>query len=895
MTKILYRSLFFSLLIWVGISTQAQTRKLTANLIGGAGFIPGNESFNDYGQAQKLFPGNKPGLYAELGVYYHFKKQLFLGLAGNYFGTTKPNYTLGANGLHVRGGFVFVHNPKHVWPYAYVGAGVSNVKIVRSFYHQQYTATTQDFESTDLVVNDLTSTYGSAQFNENAFNVEGGVGLDIIVYRRWSLNLQLGLNYYFLSQKQFLKDNFFQGSENLPLFTGTGGVSYTIAYRNKKQNINSVIVKNDHKGSHVAYHKKNKKSASNKKAIAAAPEKAENSTLAKPATGEAQKASSKPGYLSEIKNSHTIEKEKLAPGKKISVLGKVHGPNSSTANIIVTDKKGNVVKKTNAKNGHFAYTNLNPDDYEVKFEKPDPKLTMEVKTVEDEGMMKVSAEDFKKHNFKKLANDPAGNMVQGRLKNVSANQYENSDLNILLVNDKDEVVSKTTANKEGYFAFGKLNQDNYTAIVESPDKNIKAEIKVAENDPAMRLSGQELKGYHYVALNQNLDDGTIVTGRVTINAGTKAAADESILIVDSKGNVRQTTTNAQGYFAFKNLENEDHQILLEKPDPGITVVAHPVADVSNLIVPSDNLLKHNYNTLKGDNVANNVLTGSLNITDHLKPVDQLDILLLNDEGKVIQSTKPNAKGQFAFKDLAADNYKAVVSSPEVRLMANLHAPVNDPGLIVDNNGLTKFNTATNKYDKLKPDEQLSFSGKITEHATSKPLEDHTVFLLDEKGSVADVAQTDKEGAFFFGAKAQQNYQVVFEGKEDKMYASELDVYANKNKSVSTGAGKNGVTIHYKKGNMAADDGDTSKINRFIRHYRNNTAQPKVKLRVFTGSMDDNKKLHELDIKRATEIRKKLIGQGVPPESIVIEDIGIPVKSQNKAGKEKESRVEIVIE
>jgi hypothetical protein len=875
--------LFVSLFALEGI---CQTRQLTANVIGGLATVPTKEKYDEAGVPQKMFGGFKPGLFLEAGVYYHFKNQFFVGLAGQHFGTTKSNYSLGSTGVMGRFGYVFVVNPRHLWPYIFVGAGGGQVKMHRSNYKQYYKKENPSYDENSVAVNTITYSYGEANFSETTLGLEAGLGLDLVVYRRWAVNIQAAYAHYFLSKKKFLDENFVQKPADLNFITTTLGVSYTLKYRDKKKDINNLSATYLHNKSFRDHQKQGKLAASKNAKLK---ELAKTHIPHVDNTSANKQAASKPGYLSELKNSHSIEKKNLKEGAKYSVIGKVTGSNSLTEAVVITDKKGNVVKRSYTKNGYFAYTNLNPDDYDIKFESKNPNLKMELKTQEDNGLMKVGTDEFQKYDYKKINKGPLDNMVQGRVKTPVADQTGAADFAVLLVNDKNEIVGKTTANKNGYFAFNKIKADNYTALVESNNSEVKPEIKVADDDPALRLSSSQIKDYHYVALNQNQIDGAIVVGKGTVKPDMKPLADQTILLVDSKGNVRETQTSKLGHFAFKNLKNEDYQIVVENPDPAIQVTAYPVADMSQLIVPSGALLSNNYHKLKGDNVANNVLLGNLNIKDRLKPVEDLEILLLNDSGTVVSTTKPNVKGQFAFKGLLPDNYKVVVNHPEERLHAHLQAPVNDPALMFSPDELKSYNPTTKKYEKLSPDDKLHLSGNIQESATAKPLEDQTVFLIDGTGKVADVSQTGKDGSFTFDNKSQAAYQVVFEGKENKQYTSQLDVYkqGKDNASSKSPTGKNPVTLHYKSGATTVDGSDTSKVTHFVKHILGQHTGRVIKLRVYASGNERDAATKALNKKRAEEVKAKLLASGVPAANIKIEDMGVPLQKGTNTSDENQ--------
>ena len=200
------------------------------------------------------------------------------------------------------------------------------------------------------------------------------------------------MGYYMAKQGRDIQNEYAQNKGSLFIFSGTVGVGYTIMYRDSPKDINNFHAKNKYNKDY----KKRKKQGTNAAKSGVKLKDLSHTHFPHTAPGGTPAVKPKEIVLSEAKATHTIDKNTLEPNKKITVLGKVKGSTSGTEVIILTDDKGKVVQKVNSTHGYFAYTNLKPDNYTLKFQNANPNLKSEIKVAAEDPSQKISIEDFKK-------------------------------------------------------------------------------------------------------------------------------------------------------------------------------------------------------------------------------------------------------------------------------------------------------------------------------------------------------------------------------------------------------------------------------------------------------------------------------------------------------------------
>lgn len=161
-----------------------------------------------------------------------------------------------------------------------------------------------------------------------------------------------------------------------------------------------------------------------------------------------------------------------------------------------------------------------------------------------------------------------------------------------------------------------------------------------------------------------------------------------------------------------------------------------------------------------------------NVNDFAKGVK---VYLLDEKGKVIDSTKTNDKGYFLFKNLDADKtYMAEIEGSEVNLKNKSRYYLTDKNnkiaRITHNNGpgqkfvFKNLPVDPNGMPDLYNDDDLSLAGNLLfGENPSKPLANKKVVIKNEFGDIVEETTTNEFGAFAFrNLPLDQNYSLSIE-------------------------------------------------------------------------------------------------------------------------------------
>ena len=173
------------------------------------------------------------------------------------------------------------------------------------------------------------------------------------------------------------------------------------------------------------------------------------------------------------------------------------------------------------------------------------------------------------------------------------------------------------------------------------------------------------------------------------------------------------------------------------------------------------------------------LDGVVLLTENINdPAKGVKVLLLDVNGKAIDSTKTNAKGYFAFNNLNADqSYMAEVESSDVNMtnksryyMADKNGKISR---ITHDNGVghkfvfKNLPVDPNGIPELYNDDDLNLAGNLLfGEDPSKPIANRKVIIKNEFGDVIEETTTNEFGAFAFRNLPQdQNYSLTVDGDD----------------------------------------------------------------------------------------------------------------------------------
>ena len=343
---------------------------------------------------------------------------------------------------------------------------------------------------------------------------------------------------------------------------------------------------------------------------------------------------------------------------------------------------------------------------------------------------------------------------------VQGNGRKLDDVSVLMLDENDKVVATTKPDKNGRFAYNGLKPDNYSLELSKNDSRLKADAHVSEEDPGMRVSAAELNKFPYNRLSNSGKPAGIIVGDAKVGAQGVPASDQTMLLLDEKGNVVSTTkTNQDGKYAFKSLKSDNYQII-SADDPIIKANAIAASGDPSLQIDENDFKQFGFKKLANGQPLEPVLTGKISNAAGIKNPSDQSVLLLDENGSVVGKTVANKDGRFAFKGLSPDNYQAVVEGGSPGITAKVNLSATDPSLKMPESTFFKFG----KLGVEGTAEKL-VTGKVDLVAGSHPAADASVLLLDDDGKVVETTKLGKDGNFVFKNVRASSYQVVVEGAD----------------------------------------------------------------------------------------------------------------------------------
>jgi outer membrane protein OmpA-like peptidoglycan-associated protein len=265
--------------------------------------------------------------------------------------------------------------------------------------------------------------------------------------------------------------------------------------------------------------------------------------------------------------------------------------------LIILTETGKIIKVTTTdKNGFFKFENLPADaSYSVKLDEEDPQLKGKNRayiTDEKDNVIRVMAlHKGPGHQmvFKNLPADPnappelytaedlvniAGNLLAGTNPAVAL-----AGKQVVLKNDKGEIVQITTTNAFGAFAFKNLPPDqNFTVSLEENDTQLAPNTKITitnksgkeiasvVTDSRGKFKYKLIPGEKNAMGMLNVADTELrldLKGKLLAGDGSNLAlANTTLRILNEKGELVQTVkTDAKGYFQFANLPSDQNYVV----------------------------------------------------------------------------------------------------------------------------------------------------------------------------------------------------------------------------------------------------------------------------------------------------------------------------------------------
>ncbi|MBY0426915.1 MAG: sel1 repeat family protein, partial [Cytophagales bacterium] len=357
---------------------------------------------------------------------------------------------------------------------------------------------------------------------------------------------------------------------------------------------------------------------------------------------------------------------------------------------------------------------------------------------------------LKREDVSRLNGEVGGGLETGE------NSRKMEDIEILLVDSEGVVKQIIKVRKDGYFLFSKLPPEDYTVLLDHEDPTIRAKMITAideSSSPTINSTPDKIYIMKNMLRQLKRDDfiAEYNTIEVILSAVNKESLDNLlVMILDDQGKViEKFMTNGRKKFIFEKLPRGNYTLLVHNKTKGVTAEMRVLKDDSelkleahtdaqNFAEPSLNshpdnayILKHTLKKLFREEFPKSYskVQVSLKATG-VQSWDNMVLLILDEEGKVIEKVLSNGKDHFVFEKLPQGNYTFLLHNKPENIQAEVKL-IEDQPLVVHEEPVVKkealgereFLEGMNEYYK------LNYSKALAHFRESEHKDYHDVFYL----------------------------------------------------------------------------------------------------------------------------------------------------------------------
>jgi outer membrane protein OmpA-like peptidoglycan-associated protein len=658
-----------------------------------------NSTKTTIGKQEALFTDYNASLMCGLGGLYAFNQYFALGPSVRIGGSSKNNFNIGIIGIGPIFQFNLLRTSRKFSPYLFLEPNFSYVTMSREAHEINITG---ENSSPGFTIDDQNVAISAASASSNVWGLSAGLGLDYRIAQRWRLFSEIGFNRHFTTNSSYFSDN----------FTDVTALKYTDLVLGLRCNMVRIKkVKDQNK----------------------------SSVLAK------------------------IHKDSLSPKGSLSIVGRLHGveQNGDGVSVLLVNTKGEIIKQTlTDKEGYFVFTKIDKENYDILLENTQANITATAYTEDDESVLKLDKSDLTELKNKNALN--VKEIVVGQALNKITN-LPASDVQVYLLNHKNELIAKTTTDAKGFFAYKDLPPSDYKVLFSTQYPVIKSNINFALSDSDISILSDSVKK----------DSKILIYGTVE-NKGSTENISQEILLIDQAGNIIKTTmADKEGHFAFTKIPGVNYHIVINNNDHKLKVNTNYEVTDPSLFIAATDLPKFKYNRLANDTTTRaipQVLTGKITAKNADQAIDDIAMLLIDDAGNVIEKVKTDKEGNFKFTKLSPANYHVVFEQKNTNLKAEVYIPDDNTALMISKEDLQKFNFKRIQKDTLET-HSITINGITRLAHNNEPVEDVSVLLIDENGNVIRREKTNKDGVFNFKHLSSENYQIRIESNNKNLVAN----------------------------------------------------------------------------------------------------------------------------
>lgn len=433
---------------------------------------------------------------------------------------------------------------------------------------------------------------------------------------------------------------------------------------------------------------------------------------------------------------------------------------AKNALIKLLDEDGNLLMETTTdEEGKFEFNDLMSDDnYVFLIDEEDPKLNTDSKIylTNDQGEKVVTLNQLTSGEFKFRMLDPEEiaelptlkeEDVELSFQDIYGQIYDflpgdfSDKLTVNIVDEDGDIVYTTTTDSLGNFEFKNvLNLSSYSIKI-SPDTSISMLFKDDEGNKLAEAERTEDGSYDYK--KQEFLASSSVFGRVYQTLPGDFGRQMEVQLLDDEGNiVYSTMTDENGDFVFENLPtDQNYTFKLKEEDAQFKLLMLDEEGQPKELAKQDN--EGNYVLEQSPEEPQTGLFGKVYETlpgDYSK---SLEVYLVDDNGEIVYTTTLDENGNFVFENLPPDvNYtvRLADSSDELNM------------IVLDEEGKVKSKAEINESGEFEVAEKTSENalfGKVYQELPGDFGKRMEVYLVDDNGEIVYTTTTDENGDFIF--------------------------------------------------------------------------------------------------------------------------------------------------
>jgi outer membrane protein OmpA-like peptidoglycan-associated protein len=259
--------------------------------------------------------------------------------------------------------------------------------------------------------------------------------------------------------------------------------------------------------------------------------------------------------------------------------------------------------------------------------------------------------------------------------------------------------------------------------------------------------------------SDSLTSFSLITRLVYKGTDGKPANDVEVLLIDELGNLMQTGfTNEEGLVVFKNLESSKVytvKVLTKIPDIVIENFTEPILEFLNAKIIAQLSKGETFTTPDYGQKEIQLIATLKRVTNEV-PLYLKEILLLSEEGIVLQRGFSDETGRVLFKNIASN--KTYRLSAQVDDSILFDVGILEPSLFGSKQLTSKFSTGDIQYDGLAP--TFSLIARMLRKSSGSAFPSLECEVFDDNGILLERAITDSNGYVLFkNLNANRRYKI----------------------------------------------------------------------------------------------------------------------------------------